>query len=381
MVQQQKTMTITQSIALLVEGHQSFKNREFPSSLSGVSFIRIAGQAAGLDHENSRDEVRGVLNRIRPGGAFLVLGHGGVIPCGAVAARKKQLGLNPGESLGEHESIQQLISSIPPSVQESNSPHAEAENATVQARRIYDDPEFRMIICKKNITVVAGVFSGETHYNTINREWDENELFERHHELHALRQQLAKGLEKAVSLKINLANHYAHGIFLYDPLLMRQVLDPFHPVLEVGGICCIDARVQPNTPDGAKFAFGQLPNSITGVTIGMKNGHVSFSYDDEGSIRYGLRHVTGVNSLNEHGEPGNGHIIIMDNDVRLTRAKIVRSAILGLAQMVEATKGGETITMTGFNGQSLRILNESYGIDITQYYSPEAPGTDILHMD
>jgi hypothetical protein len=380
LVKDQKTLSVPKSIEVLVEGFQHFNDRQFPSSLSGVSFIRIAGQAAGLDHENSREEVMGVLNRIKTGGAFLILGHGGIIPCGAVAARKKQLDLPPGESLGEHESIHQLISSIPPSVQDMNTPHAEAENATVQARRIYEDSEFRTVICKKNITVVAGVFSGETHYNTINREWDENKLFERHHELHALRQQLVKAHQKVIGLDINLARHYAHGIFLYDPLLMRQVLDPSRPVLEVGGICCVDARVQPNTPDGPKYLYRQLPNSIFGVTIGMKNGHVSFSYDDEGSITYALGHVNGVNSLNGHGgDIGNGHIIIADNDVTFQRAKIVRVALLGLEQMRDATKDGETITMTAFNGQTLRIVNEHHGIDITQYYSPEAPGADILH--
>jgi hypothetical protein len=371
-VRGKETLRIPESIDVLAEGFQKFQERERPSSLSGVSFIRIAGQAAGLHHANSRDEIQGVLESIKPGGVFVILGHGGIIPCGAVGAKKAQLELSKtGGSLHEHDSIMNLLDSIPPSVEGLGSPDAERENAKHQAIRIFTDAGMRAIIERKNITVVAATFHGWTEFVPINKEWSEEKLFERHPKLFAMRLQLAKGLNKVTSENLDLAKHYAHGIVLYDPMMMRKVLDPLEAYLDVGGICCVDARLQANTPDGPKYLFRFQPNTMFGVTIGMKNGHVSFSYDDEGSITYALGHVNGVNSLNQHGEPGNGHIIIADTDVSFPKANLVRSALLDLPQMKEATQDGSTITFAAFDGHVLRILNQAHGIDMSVDYEPK----------
>src|SRR3989338_3659700 len=79
-IRQAETLTIPESCSVLTEGFMGFQSRDRPSSLSGVSFIRIAGQAVGLDNENSRTEIRRMLDKIKPNGVFLVLGHGGIFP-------------------------------------------------------------------------------------------------------------------------------------------------------------------------------------------------------------------------------------------------------------------------------------------------------------
>jgi hypothetical protein len=369
MVRAKKVLTIPQSIGVLVEGFQGFQKRTFPSSLSGVSFIRIAGQAPGLDHQNSRDEVGGTIERIKPGGAFLILGHGGIIPCGAVGAKKMQ---SEGGSLHEHPSVMSLLDAVPQSVAWKCSPEAEKHNAEIQAKRILDDGEFGSIIRKRNITVISAVFHGPTDFTVLNRDgWDENKLFERHPKLVALRLQLAKALEKVRRDNIDLSRHYAHGIFLFDPALMGAVLDPLERYLDVGGISCVDARLQANCPDGPKYLFRQGPNTIFSVTIGMRGSEPRFSIDDEGSVTYALGHVHGVNSLSAHGDMGNGHIVIMDTDPSFAKAESVKASLLGFSQVREATMDGKTITLAAFDGRSLRISNVDAGIDQVHAYDPE----------
>ncbi|MFH0737236.1 MAG: hypothetical protein V1827_01305 [Candidatus Micrarchaeota archaeon] len=371
-VNDKKVLKIPESMEVLIDGFRGFQQRRFPSSLSGVSFIRIAGQAAGLDHENSRDEVGKVLEKIKPGGVFMILGHGGIIPCGAVGAKKLQLELEAkGESLHEHGSVMKLLSAVPSSVEGKGSPEAERHNADIQARRILDDAVFGSVIAKKNITVVSAVFHGPTDFCVLNRDgWGEQKLYERHPKLVALKLQLAKGLEKVRSESLDLSRHYAHGIFLYDPVLMRAVLDPLEAYLDVGGISCVDARFQPNTPDGPKYLFRLAPNTAFSVTIGMGGGNVSFSYDDEGSITYALGHVNGVNSLSAHGEKGNGHIVVIDNDTSFPSAAAVKASLLELGQVREATMDGQTITLAAFDGRAMRLVNEAAGVDMVYTYNP-----------
>ncbi len=365
-------LTVPESVQVLVEGFRGFQMRRFPSSLSGVSFIRIAGQAAGLDHKESRDEVLKVLRLLKPGGVFLILGHGGGIPCGAVGAKKLALELaKRGEHLPEHMSVRGLLENVSPEVGGVDSPGAEMVNAMFQANKVLADGEFGEIIRRKNITVVAAVVTDMVEYKTVNRDWNLKKLYERHPKLIALDLQLTKGLQKTKEDGIDLSKHYAHSIFIYDPMLMREVLDPFETLLDVGGICCVDARLQPNTPDGYKYLFRKGPNRGFGVTVGMKGGQVSFSYDDEGSITYPLGHVKGVNSLAEHGEKGNGHIVILDNVCSLVNADVVKTALLQKDQFVSGTMEGQTITLAGFDGKQLRISNQSFGIETYIDYAPE----------
>jgi len=410
-----KPLTIQESLGVLVDGFEYFQKRSRPSTISGVSLIRVAGQAVGMKDEHSRDEVLGLLKSIKPGGAFLVLGHGGKTTCGAVGAKKKQVELEKeGKLMDEHSSIIGLLGNIPAEVHKHESPIAEFENAKWQATKIHLDAEFGEIIKKRDITVVCAVLDEDILYVALNRdeekarfvaekmaemgisknEYEEkclqdrffdDRIFEQklsiglHPKLSALREQLKKGFMKVERDRIDLATHYAHAIFTYDPMLMRTVLDPFEPYLDIGGVCCVDARLTPNVPDGPKYLFRTPPNSLFMVTIGMHNGAIKFSYDDKGSIAYALKHVNGVNSLaNEgHGEAGNGHIVCLDTSLGFYRASKVKEELLKDEHFLGATMEGKTITLAGFDGKQLRISNQDHGVEITMDYKPQ---TNILSL-
>jgi len=171
-IRNKETLTVPESLSVLAEGYRKFQERSLPSSLGGVSFIRIAGQAAGLDNEESRSEIRRILKETKPGGAFLVLGHGGIIPCGGVGAKQKEIELaRQGKELDEPGTVKGLMKNICPDVAGKATPQAELVNAIFQARKILDDPEFGEIIKKKNISVIVGICSeNPMEYIAINRE-------------------------------------------------------------------------------------------------------------------------------------------------------------------------------------------------------------------
>ncbi|MBI5228309.1 hypothetical protein HY988_06980 [Candidatus Micrarchaeota archaeon] len=426
LIRAQKPLTIPQSIGTLVEGFRTgFQARDHRSSLSGMSFFRIAGQATNLSDENSRSEILRVLNLIKPGGAFIVLGHGGLIPCGAVAAKKKSMSFaRRGKEFSAPDSVRLLVDHVSPKVRGLASPFAELENSQAQAFAILRDPELAKIIKKKNLTVVAAVcslskqngvgngvtlvspdlpapiHSAKVYFLPINRgrEWKvnlatlkaavrdceagrtdtdnvreksrvERELFIRHQKLFALREQLVNGLHKIVHDKIDLSKQYAHALFVFDQLLMRSVLDPLEQYLDVGGISCMDARLAPNTPDGPKQLFRIPPNHSASVNVEM-NGEVKFSYDDIGSMEYAYGHIAGVNSLSPN-DPGNGHTIILDTSATFAHAQVIREALIGEQLVAQATDGGKTITLVSFTGTELLIRNPGFKIDLRIPYRPE----------
>ena len=202
----------------------------------------------------------------------------------------------------------------------------------------------------------------------MNRIWDENKLFERHPKLFALRLQLAKGLNKAIESGIGLDVHYAHTIFVYDPMRMRTVLDPLEQYLDVGGISCVDARLKPNTPDGPKYLFRIHPNQSFAVTV-EENGGIRLSYDDMGSIIYALSHVNGVKSLNGH--KGSGHIVCLGISHESTLS--IRSALLQDNIVSAATKSGASISVAYFDGKNLHIQNDAFDVNATFDYAPRVP--------
>jgi len=113
----QKPLTIPESLGILVEGFTSSRARRAsePShlKLDKTAFVRIAGQALDLQNDNSRSEVRRILNRIKTGGLFLILGHGHFIPCGAVSAKQKLMDPATRDGiLREPESVRILLDHV-----------------------------------------------------------------------------------------------------------------------------------------------------------------------------------------------------------------------------------------------------------------------------
>lgn len=364
-------LTVAESVAHLVHGFKKFSERTNPHQLRGVSLVRIAGQAAALKN-GSRDEVRGVIEKIKPGGVFLIFGHGGIIPCGAVNARITSDKLaKKGQELEEPEIIKQLVSNVCPNLTpEMSSKEASMINAKYQAKRILDDPEFGKMIKDMNITVVAAVCSDMVEYESINKTATTEQLFERHPKLLAIAKQVAKGLYKVTQDGINLKDQYAHAVIAYDPLRMRAVLDPYDPFLDVGGISCVDARLNPLVPDGPGGLIRSEPNSIFRLTIGMNETGVVLSPDDGGSLRYAFGHVGGVNIL-KPGSDGNGHLVILDTDITFKRVEMGVTAFLTIDRIAEATKEGTLITRMAFNGKELRVFNPRLDVDVVVPYEPK----------
>lgn len=377
---QRRVLTVPESLGVLVDGFQhGFQRREYPSTLNGVSFVRVAGQAACLSEPVARAEIKHILDDMRPGGAFLILGHGTITRCGAVRAKQIALRLPSGERLHEAESVLHLLENISPGVVGLDSPAAELENARYQAERILGDPEFNSIIKRKNITVVYAVWTGnsELHFTAINRNLVNGELLTHHPKLRALTTQMAKGMHllAASSEQDNLGSHYAHAAVVYDPRDLRKVLDPYSQALEVGGVCCVDARVTPNTPDGPKYLCKQGPNRIFAVTI-VLGGH-KFSDGDSSSLPYGYCNVAGINSLANDGEKGSGHTVALTTDVTLDASNVVLSELCKHPKVSEATLHGANISLVGFDGRTFRVMNDFHGIDESFAYAPQV---DILHL-
>ncbi|MFH1785091.1 MAG: hypothetical protein ABH842_01560 [Candidatus Micrarchaeota archaeon] len=372
-VRKHQKLTVPESISVLAEGFMRFQQRTTPSSMNGVSFLRVAGQAACLDEPLPRSEIKRLLEKIKPGGVFLIFGHGHIAKCGAVAAKQAALGLPEGEHLHEPEVVLKLLDSLPKDVRGLESPDAELVNARYQATRVFEDPELREIIDKKNLTVAYAVCSDITPftYHLLNRTWNQDKIFERHPKLIALRLQMPKALGKVIDAnREGLDSHYAHAAFLYDPLDMRTVLDPFTSALDVGGICCVDARVTPNVPDSPKYLFRIPPNQSFMVTMAI-NGGAQLSTENLGSLIYSYGHVAGINSLNQHGEPGSGHTVVLTSGSDLDRALAVRMALVQHEVVNQATSHGENISMAVFDGEKLRLWNPNHGIDMVIPYTPQ----------
>ncbi|MFH1520602.1 MAG: hypothetical protein ABID61_03085 [Candidatus Micrarchaeota archaeon] len=371
---QRRVLTIPESLGVLVDGFQhGFQNRTYPSTLSGVSFVRVAGQAICLSESVARLEVKHILDKIVPGGAFLILGHGGLTKCGAVGAKQAELALPTGEHLNEPRSVNHLLEHISPNVARMHSPEAEFENARFQAEIICSDQEFKSIIDRKNITIVYTVWTGEEalHFTAFNRDIANGDILEYHPKLGALSAQMAKGARKLAENGGNgsLQSHYAHSAVAYDPTDLRRVLDPHSLALEVGGICCVDARLTPNTPDGPKYLFKQGPNSLFAVTVVL--GGSRLTVEDSCSLPYAYGHVLGINSLAHDGERGSGHTVALTTDITLDASRLIESDLCEHHKILEATANGAAISLVGFNGRTLRVFNKAHGIDESFVYQPQ----------
>jgi hypothetical protein len=251
------------------------------------------------------------------------------------------------------------------------SPDAELKNAIFQAEKVMGDPEFAPAIRAKNLTVVVGIVSdcSDMEFLPLNRPgWDTGRLFEKHPKLQTLRDQLKKGLGKVMRDGIDLKTHYAHATFIYDPLDLRAVLDPGISMLEVGGFCCVDARLKPNTPDGPKYLFRIPPNQTFDITIDLdEKGKAVVSVGDMGSDDYRRKHVLGTRTENDHGEKGNGHMVTVATSLDL--AMNIRDARLECNGGIKPAD----ITVASFDGRQLRMLNQAIGVDWRADYEPAVP--------
>jgi hypothetical protein len=378
-VKRAQTISPFDSTCLLVEGFHKFMQRDAPSTLTGVSFNRIAGQAIGLKDVESREEVARMLKAIRPGGAFVILGHGGVIPCGAVDAKIKAIdAAKQGRTLDETPAVLELLDRVSPEVHGKKSPEAELVNAMFQAQKVMTDSEFSFLIKRNNLTVLVAIISDckDIRYYLMNREvwseenpkgWNEEKMFATHPKLYSLKYQLSEGLGKVVRDGIDLKTHYAHATFIYDPLDLRTVLDPGVSTLEVGGICCVDARLKPNTPDSPKYLFKVPPNQTFDITVDLDpEGNVNMSVGDIGSDDYRRKHVSGTRTEG-HGDKGNGHVVTVATSLEFA---------MNIKEARISNNGGinpADITAAAFDGRSLRLLNPAIDVDWHIEYRPDVP--------
>lgn len=366
-VKAQEKISIPESLTVLVDGFSNEKTgfiaRDRPSRLGGCSFIRVAGQAVDLTNGN-RKEIRGMLDSMSTGAAFVVLGHGAPFKCGAVSAKQAALISPSGKLDSEPEIVNQLVARVSDKVAGKESPVAEMENSIEQATRIMMDSEFAGIITRKNITVVAAVCTKTLQVKAINKP-DSFDPKVYHPKLRELEAQLGKVVNRAISEGMLLEKHYAHAIFAYDPSQLRGVLDPHHPKLEIGGISCVDARLAPLTPDGPRYMLKLFPNQGFSVTVHYGPNGVEISSDDGGSTVYALGHVGGVKESK--------HIVVIDTSLSLARAKATRDGLLKIEEIRAATRNGETISLAGFDGEGLRVVNDVEGINWDVEYTPKYP--------
>ncbi|MBI5223088.1 hypothetical protein HY990_01570 [Candidatus Micrarchaeota archaeon] len=359
----QSRISTFESLGVLVDGFASrtdgFAARDRPSILSGGSFIRIAGQAADLTNGNRR-EIKRILEQLVPTSPFLIMGHGGLFKCGAVAAKKIAVE-NGGTIPGEPKIVNKLVERITPEVCGRESPEAEMINAQYQAQKILDDPELREIIDRKHIVVIAAVCGNGINTVAMNRPKEYRSIKE-HIKLRELNRQLAKVIRMARDEQMPLDRHYAHAIFAYDPFKLRKILDPYHPHLELGGVCCVDARLAPLTPDGPRYLFRLFPNQGFSVTVAHTEQGVELSSDDAGSIVYAGRHVGGVKESR--------HMVCLDTELTLVNARATAKALVGIDEIRELTQEGSTISLIGFDGREMRVSNEYLGIDEMIAYDP-----------
>lgn len=356
-------LTVGDSLATTVEGIQSNLQRERNMEKKGMAFKRVAGQAVIANDPSARTDIRRLLEKTKKDGVFVILGHGGMYPCGAVAARKAQLN-GAAETIRreEHRHTIRLLENISPDVQYLGSPGGEWHNATMQGIAILKDPEFAEIVKRRNITIVyaIAVNNDPVIFAATNADLTHADLCEKYPKLKMLAAQLEKSTITAAAEDKG-SRHFAHAIVLYDPLDMMSVLAPDQEELEVSGIICVDARLTPGTLDnilrghvGEFFFVGA--NATNGVEIiNPANG---------GSISYALRHVGGVNILNKGGiTTGNGHIVALATNPE--RAAKLRNAISTYDDTKRVIQMGGSITVITFDGREARIINEKTGFEKT----------------
>ncbi len=363
---EQKTLSVEESFEAIRDGFARFQQRTTPSKTTRCSFRRVAGNVVESNDSVARRELKRMIEGIEIGGAFLVLGHGGSLPCGAVSAKQSHV----TAPLFEYPAILRLLERIPDEVVDYESPLAERANARHQATVLLDDHEFGRLLKERNITVVAGVCTDDKIlFRAMNRKkshgdgvWDIHDLIDHHPMLRTLRLQMAKALETASVEGRKLKKHFAHGLFVWDPEDLKGVNGQGRNELSIGGITCVDARLPPRTP-GPRFIIRAHPGEVAGVTCAV-NGNVEFTDGETASINYLLRHVSGI--APELG--GNGHVIAFASN--LETARRIKASILATNAVNGETQDGKTISIASFNGRSLIVRNDHLGLEINELYAP-----------
>ncbi|MBI5133607.1 MAG: hypothetical protein HZA83_02740 [Thaumarchaeota archaeon] len=353
-------LEIQESFDALTDGFHRFEQRTKPACCSGVALRRVAGNIFEQNDQVARKEVRRLLENIKEGGVFLFLGHGGHFPCGAVAAKKSHL----DNKLNEPETVAHILEHIPDDVKELCSPNAEFVNTVYQARDFLDDHEFAETIKRKNITVVAGLCNGpDIEFLALNKQITPTELLIAHPKLEALKTQMNRAFNAATNSEgKDLTTHFAHLMFVFDPIEFSPVLSSSGSELDVGGFCCIDARLPPRTP-GPRYLFRMKPGEAVCVS-GSFNGEIQFTMGELESVGYGLRRVDG---LNVH-KNGNGHMVIISTD--LGKSLMAKSALLARVEFLGLSGLGDTISVASFDRQRLMIQNPYFGLEINLPYNP-----------
>lgn len=339
---------------LLEIGFDHFNQRVDQLKTLGIRFRRIAGQVIDTTDLSTRNEIKQTLENLTEGGVLISLGHGGktCLSCGAVSSKKKQIELaSKGQTLTTEPYIVNLLGHINPGVTRFDSPDAEMFNAVDQLAKILVDSEFGEIIKRKNLTVVAGVFTENgTVFKTVtledsahpkSQDLDDSTIHSKFPKLQILRDNLARGIKKAKESNISLEKHYAHSIMLFDPYEIASVMDANTPV-EVAGFCCVDARLQPNTPGNPRSFLGIGPNEVFGVTAQFtpaSNLDSLIIANDLGSIDYALGHVSGINQIPN----------FITVATTLEGASSLKMELLKVPKYREATNNGKHIITVSFS--------------------------------
>lgn len=354
-------LSIPDSFLALEAGFHRFEQRTMPTFAQRVAFRNVAGNIIEVNDPVARREIKKLLERVQVGGAFLVLAHGGNLPCGAVAAKQKHM----ETPLNEPPPVLHIVDHIPDEVYDFSSPYAERINAKRQAEILLEDPEFASIIHAKNITVIAGVCSdGNITFTAMNREgWTSRHLTSHHPVLIALRRQMKRALVTACKEGKALSVHFAHSLFLWDPEETRVVLNQ-NGSLEMAGIGCVDARLPPRVP-GPRYLFRMHPGEGFVVTCSV-NGSMEFTQGELGSAMYGLSHVHGIAPR----QGGNGHTVAFASTMEA--AALIKEAALANPVLADATQDGRTISLAAFNGRRLVVTNEAFEQRLDLPYNPIA---------
>ncbi len=363
-------LSIEESIAALEHGFEGYLKRNgAPSHLVGMSLRRVAGQVVDLNDPIMRLSIINDLNRTLVGGAYIILGHAG---CGAVKARLAEL--DDHQALAhEHSSVRRLVRGITRNIRRQTPSSAEWANAQDQAVRLLHNNEIYEIIKRKKITVIYAVAPTESTlvFNVVHGPVEKDDIPEKFPQLRQLMLQLEKALATARAEDKKL-RHAAHVISISKPMDMYRVLNPSQALLmdnsegylSVTGICCVDARLRPNTPDSAYYLFRAHLGEIFGATV-TQTGENTFRMSGPvlGSVAYALGHVTGVNILAHEGTTGNGHIVALASSMQ--RAQQIHDGITHHEVIQQALQAGGSITLISFDGNKLSIQNEKIGYEKT----------------
>lgn len=357
----QGKISVPESFYLLDHGFTDFQTKPEPTKTRLCELRRVAGNIFEAEDHVARREIRKMLTNVKDEGIFLILGHGGSIPCGAVSAKKKLL----TDGIDVHENISHILDHIPVGILGLNSPEAEELNARHQATLLLDDSEFSAIINDKHISVVTGICTDTgINFNVI-RESKSDGILNPGSVLVALSDQLKRGLSTALEEGKNLQKHFAHVMFIWDPQEMAHVMNPKSEPLELVGLCCIDGRLPPRVP-GPRYIFRTRAGEAVSVTCSI-NGKVEFTKGELGSGLYGLNQVYGL----APGRDGNGHVLAFASSME--HARMIREAVLEMPEFVSLTKGGATISVGFFDGELLVLRNGVSGITIRRPYIPDTP--------